>query len=83
MFDIIIMIVVISLMILATGLYVAAEFATVSARRTRINQMAGSGNRLAQQLLPIMEDSHALDDYVAACQVGILIQFPLPACSLS
>jgi CBS domain containing-hemolysin-like protein len=35
--------------------------------------MAGSGNRLAQQLLPIMEDSKALDDYVAACQVGITI----------
>jgi CBS domain containing-hemolysin-like protein len=73
MFDIIIMIVVITLMVLATGLYVAAEFATVSARRTRVNQMAGSGNRLARQLLPIMEDSKALDDYVAACQVGITI----------
>ena len=73
MLDVIIMIGVITLMVLATGLYVAAEFATVSARRTRLNQMAGSGNRLAQQLLPIMEDSKALDDYVAACQVGITI----------
>lgn len=67
------MTVVIISIVLATALYVAAEFATVSARRTRINQMAGSGNSLARQLLPIMEDSKALDDYVAACQVGITI----------
>jgi CBS domain containing-hemolysin-like protein len=73
MLNIIVMIVVITLMVLASGFYVAAEFATVSARRTRISQMAGSGNRLARQLLPIMEDSRALDNYVAACQVGITI----------
>lgn len=63
----------ISLMILANALYVAAEFATVSSRRTRINQLATQGNRLAQVLLPIMEDSKALDRYVAACQIGITI----------
>lgn len=60
-------------MIFFNGLYVAAEFATVSARRTRINHMAGQGNRLAQALLPIIEDSKALDRYVAACQLGITI----------
>jgi putative hemolysin len=73
MLNVIIMIVIITLMVLATGFYVAAEFATVSARRTRVSQMAGSGHSLARQLLPIMEDSKALDNYVAACQVGITI----------
>ena len=53
------------------ALYVAAEFATVSARRTRITQMADSGNHLAKQLLPVLRNSQALDRYVAACQVGI------------
>ena len=56
---------------LVNALYVAAEFATVSARRTRINQMAASGNRMARQLLPVLHDNQALDRYVAACQVGI------------
>jgi CBS domain containing-hemolysin-like protein len=65
--------VTISLMILATALYVAAEFATVAARRTRISQLAAEGNRTAQTLLPFLEDSKALDRYVAACQVGITI----------
>lgn len=73
MLSIIVMIIVITLMVLATGFYVAAEFATVSARRTRVNQMAGGGNRLARALLPIMENTRTLDDYVAACQVGITV----------
>jgi CBS domain containing-hemolysin-like protein len=59
------------ILILLNGLFVAAEFATVSARRTRISQMTGNGNRLAKVILPIMEDSKALDRYVAACQLGI------------
>ncbi len=63
----------VSLMIFITGLYVAAEFATVSARRTYISQMAGEGNRIAQSLLGFMENSQSLDRYVAACQVGISI----------
>ena len=64
---------VVSLLIFFNAMYVAAEFATVSARRTRVSQMAGEGNRMAQRLLPIMENSHLLDNYVAACQIGITI----------
>ncbi|MBI1298658.1 DUF21 domain-containing protein [bacterium] len=56
------------------ALYVAAEFATISARRSRIAQMAEEEeNRAAQLLLPLMEDVHRLDTYVAACQIGITI----------
>ena len=61
----------ITLLVLINALYVAAEFATVSARRTRINQIASDGNLLAKQLLPILNDINRLDRYVAACQVGI------------
>ena len=68
-----IFIITITLMVLANALYVGAEFATVSARKTRINQMASEGNRLAKLLLPIVEDRKALDNYVAACQVGITV----------
>ena len=64
---------VIALMIFLNGLYVGAEFATVGARRTRISQMAANGDRMAQRLLPVLEDTHELDDYVAACQLGITI----------
>ena len=62
---------VLTILIFLNGLFVAAEFSTVSSRRTKINQLAGSGNRLARLLLPIVEDSQVLDRYVAACQLGI------------
>ncbi len=60
-------------MIFFNALYVAAEFATVSSRRSRINQMAGQGNRMALRLAPIVNDSHQLDNYVATCQIGITV----------
>jgi CBS domain containing-hemolysin-like protein len=62
---------VLGILIFLNGLFVAAEFSTVSARRTKISQMAGSGNRLARLLLPIVDDSQSLDRYIAACQLGI------------
>ncbi|MCW5851199.1 MAG: HlyC/CorC family transporter [Anaerolineae bacterium] len=55
-------------LVLANGFFVATEFALVSVRRTRIDQLAEEGNRLAgvvQQAL-----TH-LDDYIAATQLGI------------
>ncbi len=58
-------------LILINSLYVAAEFSSVSARRTRLAQLASQGNRLARTLLPIVKDQHRLDDYIAACQLGI------------
>ena len=64
---------VISMMIFFNGLYVAGEFSSVSARKTRIIQMAEEGNRLAQTLLPVLQDPHKLDNYIAASQVGITL----------
>ena len=56
-----------------TSLYVAGEFASVSARKPRIMQMAQAGNRLARILLPIIKDPRRLDNYIAASQVGITL----------
>lgn len=55
------------------ALYVAAEFATVGARRSRVQEQADAGQRSAQTLLGVLRDPHRLDDYVAACQVGITL----------
>lgn len=60
-------------LIAMNALYVAAEFAAVSVRRSRIHQEAESGNRLARRLLPIVDDGHLLDRFVATCQIGITI----------
>lgn len=65
--------IVIVVLILLTGLYVAAEFAAVSARRSRLRRLAEDGHPLAARLLPVLEDSQALDRYIAASQVGITL----------
>lgn len=56
-----------------TALYVAAEFAAVSVRRDKIRQKAELGDRLARLLLPVLDDSRALDRYIAGSQVGITL----------
>lgn len=63
----------IALLILLTGLYVAAEFGAVSARRSRLRRLAEDGNALAARVLPVLEDPRALDRYIAASQVGITL----------
>jgi putative hemolysin len=54
-------------------LYVAAEFAAVSARRSRLRRLSDDGNLLATRLLPVLDDPRALDRYIAASQVGITL----------
>ena len=64
---------IIALLILLTGLYVAAEFAAVSARRSRLRRMAEDGNALAARILPVLDDPKELDRYIAASQIGITL----------
>lgn len=71
--EMIVAVIMTALMIGINALYVAGEFGAVSARKSRITQMAQDGNRLAKMLLPIMEDHHKLDAYIAASQVGITL----------
>src|SRR5687768_13035831 len=66
-------ILIVSGLILVNALYVAAEFAAVSVRRSRIRQLAEDGNPLAAWLLPILESPAALDRYIAVCQIGITL----------
>lgn len=64
---------IIAFLILLTALYVAAEFAAVGARRSRLRRLAEDGNPLAARILPVVEDAHELDRYIAASQVGITL----------
>jgi putative hemolysin len=62
-----------AVLILATALYVAAEFGAVSVRRSRLRSLATDGHRLAQWLLPIVESPAELDRYIAVSQIGITL----------
>lgn len=64
---------VILTMVAINALYVAAEFATVGSRRSRVQEAAELGSRPAATLLAIMRDPKRLDNYVAACQIGITL----------
>lgn len=64
---------VIALLIFINAIYVAAEFSTVSSRRSRLSRLAEEGSQAADGLLSIVGNSHKLDDYVASCQIGITV----------
>jgi putative hemolysin len=64
---------VITVMVTLNALYVAAEFATVGSRRSRVQEDAAAGSASAKRLLAILTDPKRLDAYVAACQIGITL----------
>jgi CBS domain containing-hemolysin-like protein len=70
---VVVAILIVTALILINAVYVAAEFAAVSVRRSRIQQLAADGNPLAAWLLPVLQDPAALDRYIAACQIGITL----------
>ncbi len=61
---------VILFLLLANGFFVASEFALVSVRQTRINQLANEGNSTAKITVNALKE---LDKYIAATQLGITI----------
>src|SRR6478735_1420357 len=52
----------------ANGFFVAAEFAIVTVRKTRIDQLVAEGNRSARAVRRAVTDP---DSYIAATQLGI------------
>ena len=69
----VIVLLLIFVMVGFNALYVAAEFATVGSRRSRVQETAATGSGPAAGLLTILQDPKRLDNYVAACQIGITL----------
>jgi CBS domain containing-hemolysin-like protein len=55
-------------LVAANGFFVAAEFALVTARKTRIEQLAARGNRAALAVRRAIENPNK---FISACQLGI------------
>jgi CBS domain containing-hemolysin-like protein len=64
---------IIFLLVIANGLFVAAEFAIVGAPRTAIEHQAGEGSLLAQRVMRVLENPKRQDRYIATTQVGISV----------
>jgi magnesium and cobalt exporter, CNNM family len=56
------------LLIAVNGVFVAAEFALVRSRRSKLEQLASEGARGASTVL---EELDRIDEYLSACQLGI------------
>ena len=57
-------------LVLANGFFVAAEFALVGVRRSRIETLAATGNRRAKRLIGLLNNLNA---YLSASQLGITL----------
>ncbi len=55
-------------LVLLNGFFVAAEFALVRVRRSRIEELASEGERRARRTLELLDD---MSRYLASCQLGI------------
>jgi CBS domain containing-hemolysin-like protein len=69
-FDIALRLAGVMLLVVLNGFFVAAEFALVGARRTRLDQLAEAGNSAAALGRRMQDD---LDRYIAAAQLGITL----------
>jgi CBS domain containing-hemolysin-like protein len=73
MTTVVIPIVVIIVLVIVNGVFVAAEFALVGARRSRLQTLADTGNRPARWLLGVFDRPTGKDGYIAIAQLGITL----------
>ncbi len=64
---------VIIILVLINGFFVAAEFAIIGVRATQVEQLAEEGNSLAKSVLAILDSRKKQDQYIATAQMGITI----------
>lgn len=62
--------IIVVLLVLANGFFVASEFALVGVRKSRIETLAKAGHRRAKRLLPLINNLNA---YISATQLGITL----------
>ena len=68
--DILINIFVIAFLLFVNGFFVAAEFALVKVRKTRLEQLSNEGNSNAKKALKLVEETNKM---LAAAQLGVTI----------
>jgi CBS domain containing-hemolysin-like protein len=73
MSDLFIPILIILLLVVINGIFVAAEFALVGSRRSRLQAMANGGSTAADWLVKVFDKPAGKDAFIAIAQLGITL----------
>ena len=65
--------IIILILVIINGVFVAAEFAIIGVRDTQMEQLADEGNAIAGNVLQVLELRPQLDHYIATAQLGITL----------
>ena len=71
--NLLIAIVIIMILVLLNGFFVAAEFAIIGVRPTQLEQIIAEGNGRAHRVLKVLESRSEQDSYIATAQLGITL----------
>ena len=64
---------IIAVLVILNGVFVAAEFAIVAVPKTRMANLSNQGSKIAGSVLKILDDPRLQNRFIATAQVGITI----------